>query len=302
MNRRIRLLGVPLDLGAGRRGVDMGPSALRIANIGPALQGLGFDVVDGGNVFVPQREEETTGDPGLRFLEPIAGVCRTLYERTLAAALDGALPVVLGGDHSLAMGSVAAMSEAARRSGERLGVVWLDAHADMNTSSSTPSGNVHGMPLACLLGRGHPSLTGIGGPAASVEPADVALIGVRAIDRQEAASIGATGVRAWTMRDIDHHGIAAAVAEALDALAHCDRLHVSFDVDFLDPGIAPGVGTRVRGGPNYRESHLTMELLASSGRVGSVDVVELNPILDRENTTAELAVELVASLFGRTIL
>jgi arginase len=299
---RIRLLGVPLDLGAGRRGVDMGPSALRIAGIARELAALGFAVEDGGNVHVPQREEEPTGDPHLRFLGPISQVCEDLYQRTLEAVQQGAMPVVLGGDHSLAMGSVPAVAAAAREAGERVGVVWLDAHGDMNTPSTSPSGNVHGMPLACVLGSGHPSLTGIGGPGASIEPGDVALIGVRAIDRQEAAAIRARGVRTWTMRDIDHHGIGAAVKAAVESLSHCDRLHISFDVDFLDPSIAPGVGTRVRGGPSYREAHLVMELLADSGKVRSADVVELNPILDRENTTGELAVELVASLFGRSIL
>ncbi len=302
MKRALRLIGVPLDLGAGRRGVDMGPSALRIAGIADDLRRLGFDVHDVGNVAVPQREEAAVGDPALRFLEPIAQVCRALHDRTLEACLDGAVPVVLGGDHSLAMGSVPAAAEAARRAGGRVGVIWLDAHGDMNTPGTTPSGNVHGMPLACVLGDGHPTLTGIGGPGPAVRPEDVALIGVRAIDRQEAAAIRATGVRTWTMRDIDHDGVAATMTAALAALAHCDRLHVSFDVDFLDPGIAPGVGTRVRGGPNYREAHLVMELLAESGKVRSADVVELNPILDSENTTGELVVELVGSLFGRTIL
>jgi arginase len=302
MTRRIRLLGVPLDLGAGRRGVDMGPSALRIAGIARELERLGCRVEDGGNVVVPQREEEDTGDATLRYLEPIVQVCRALYDRTLAAALDGRVPVVLGGDHSLAMGSVPAMAEAARRDGGRLGLVWLDAHGDMNTPATSPSGNIHGMPLACLLGSGAPALISIGGPGPAVSPEDVALIGVRAIDRQEAAAIRATGVQAWTMRDIDHDGMGATLTAALEALAHCDRIHVSFDVDFLDPRIAPGVGTRVRGGPDYREAHLVMEMLADSGKVGSVDVVELNPILDQENVTAELAVELVASLFGRAIL
>lgn len=300
--KAVRLLGVPLDLGAGRRGVDMGPSALRIAGIAQELKELGFDVEDGGNVFVPQREEEASGDPTLRFLGPIAQVCRALYDRTLQACLEGRMPVVLGGDHSLAMGSVPAVAEAARREGGRVGVVWLDAHGDMNTPASSPSGNVHGMPLACILGSGHPALTGIGGPEPGVDPRDVALLGVRAIDRQEAEAIRATGVRTWTMRDVDQHGFAAVLQEAIAALAHCDRLHVSFDVDFLDPGIAPGVGTRVRGGPNYREAHLVMELLAETGKVRSVDIVELNPILDTENATGRLAVELVGSLFGRSIL
>lgn len=301
--RALELIGVPIDLGAGRRGVDMGPSALRIARIRETLTALGHDVVDAGNVDVPQRETLETGAPELRFLGPIATVCKDLYAATRSAIDRQRIPIVMGGDHSVAMGSIAAVADACRARGERLGVIWLDAHGDMNGPATTPSGNIHGMPLACLLGRGAEPLTTIADRVPAIDAPDVALIGIRAIDRPEAEVIRASGVRTWTMRDIDEHGVRTVLGDAIEDLRRsCDVLHVSFDVDFLDPGIAPGVGTRVRGGPNYREAHLCMELLADSGVVRSVDVVELNPILDRENASAELAVELLASLFGKRIL
>ena len=299
----LRLLGVPLDLGAGRRGVDMGPSALRIAGIAERLSALGRTVEDLGNISVPQRETIALGSTDQRYADAIGAVCQRVFDAVTAACDGGGVPVILGGDHSLAAGSVAALADVARADGGRLGVVWLDAHGDMNTPQTTGSGNVHGMPLACLLGDGPPSMTGFSKRSPALEAEDVALIGIRAIDDAEAASIRGTGVHAFTMRDVDERSIRNIIQEALDALLHrCDRLHVSFDVDFLDPSIAPGVGTRVRGGPNYREAHLVMEMLADTGLVRSVDVVELNPILDRENETAELSVELLESLFGKQIL
>jgi arginase len=297
--QHLRLIGVPLDLGAGRRGVDMGPSALRIAGVGEALAAIGHNVEDIGNLLVAQREELVVGDPKLRYLAPIADVCRRLHAVAAAAVEEEAIPIALGGDHSLAVGSVSGVSDAYRRKGERVGVIWLDAHGDMNTAATTPSGNVHGMPLSALMGDGPEGLTSIGG---RIEPNDVALVGIRAIDEGEARTIRQRGVHAWTMRDVDGLGLSGAVTAAIDALSHCDWLHVSFDVDYLDPTIAPGVGTRVRGGPNYREAHLTMELLAETERVRGIDVVELNPILDRENASAELAVELLQSLLGKRIL
>lgn len=301
--RAVRLIGVPLDLGAGRRGVDMGPSALRIAGVAEALRSLGCDVDDQGNVPVPGREGLDVGDPELRYLPQIATVCRHLYERTRAALEAGRVPIVLGGDHSLAMGSAAAAADAARADGGRLGLIWLDAHGDMNTGATSPSGNVHGMPLAALIGDGATPLTTIGERSPAVDPQDVALIGIRHIDSEEADAIVATGVNAFTMRNVDERGIRGVVEAALAALLpRCDRLHVSFDIDFVDPSIAPGVGTRVLGGPTYRESHFVMEMLADTGLVRSVDVVELNPCLDHENATARLAVELVTSLFGKRIL
>ncbi len=281
----------------------MGPSALRIAHIGETLAALGHDVKDAGNIDVPQRETADEGAADLRFLGPITQVCRSLYAATRSAVERQRIPIVLGGDHSVAMGSVAAVADAARARGERLGLIWLDAHGDMNGPATTPSGNIHGMPLACLLGRGAEALTSIAEQIPAVEPTDVALVGIRAIDESESQHILASGVRVWTMRAIDEHGIRVVIGDAIEDLRRrCDVLHISFDVDFLDPVIAPGVGTRVRGGPNYREAHLCMELLADSGLVRSVDIVELNPILDRENASAELAVELLASLFGKRIL
>ncbi len=299
----VRLIGVPLDLGAGRRGVDMGPSSLRIAGIASALQGLGCRVEDAGNIDVPQRETLGFGDDKLRFLGPISQVCRRLYQATTDALNEGLLPVILGGDHSLAIGSIAAAADAARAQGGRLGVFWLDAHGDMNTGRTTVSGNIHGMPLACLMGEGVETLTSVASRIPALDPEDVVLMGIRSIDDSESENIRRTGVHTVTMRNIDERGLRVVLSEAIERLLkHCDRLHVSFDVDFLDPSIAPGVGTRVRGGPNYREAHLVMEILADTGRVSSLDIVEVNPILDRENSTSELAVELVASLFGRRIL
>jgi arginase len=302
-DRTIRLLGVPLDLGAGRRGVDMGPSALRLAHLTPALQNLGISVEDGGNIDVPQRETLEEGAADRRFLGPIADVCRRLADATARTLDAGQLPLVLGGDHSLAVGSVAAAADHARRRGERLGLVWLDAHGDMNTPGTSPTGNVHGMPLSCILGDGPKEMLALSPRVPIVDPADVALIGIRALDRRESETVRRSGVQAWTMRDVDERGVRGVLGDAVDRLLRrCTRIHVSFDVDFLDPSIAPGVGTRVRGGPTYREAHLTMELLADTGLVTSVDVVELNPILDRENETAELVVELLGSLFGKRIL
>ena len=299
----IRLLGVPLDLGAGRRGVDMGPSALRLANLAQTLRNLGIRVEDGGNVIVPQRETLEEGDKSLRFLGPIATICHELAEMTRASLDAGAVPLVLGGDHSLAVGSVSAAADHARAHGERLGLVWLDAHGDMNTAGTSPTGNVHGMPLSCIIGDGPKEMLGVSHRIPAVDPGDVALIGIRALDQRESETVRRSGVNAWTMRDVDEKGVRGVMNEAVDRLLRrCTRLHVSFDVDFLDPSIAPGVGTRVRGGPTYREAHLTMELLADTGLVTSVDVVELNPILDRENDTAELVVELLCSLFGKRIL
>lgn len=301
--RPVQLIGAPMDLGAGRRGVDMGPSALRIAGVAEALRELGWSVHDGGNVPVPQRETLEPGDDRLRYAEPIAGVCADVALRTREAVEDGALPVVLGGDHSVALGSISGVVAGARQRGERVGVVWLDAHGDMNTERTSPSGNVHGMPLACLLGDGDDRLCPVGDQGPVLAASDVALIGLRAIDSEEARVIRASGVGVYTMRDLDERGLRAVVSEALAVLVRrCDRLHVSFDVDFVDPSIAPGVGTRVRGGPTYREAHLCMELLADTGLVGSLDVVELNPTLDCENRTAELSVDLIASLFGKQIL
>ncbi|MDF1522068.1 MAG: arginase [Trueperaceae bacterium] len=295
----VQLFGSPMDLGAGRRGVDMGPSALRLARLGPTLVALGHRVDDLGNVDVPIAEATTTPDEvGARFVASIADVTRRLAD-AVAGAAPGAIPVVLGGDHAVSMGSIAGVVRRAR--GDRVGVLWIDAHADLNTPQTSPSGNVHGMPLAHLLGHGDPRLlAAIGAPP--LHPRDVAFLGLRSVDPAERAFIHAHGLTAWTMSDLDRIGMAAATGAALEALAHVDHLHVSFDADALDPVVAPGVGTPVAGGLGYREAHLLMELLASSGRVGSVDLVEVNPILDERNASARVMVELAASLFGRTIL
>jgi arginase len=288
-----------MDLGAGRRGVDMGPSALRLARLGPTLAALGHRVDDLGNIEVPIAEATASPDDvGARFVASIADVTRRLAD-AVASAASGAIPVVLGGDHAVSMGSIAGVVRRAR--GARVGVLWIDAHADLNTPQTSPSGNVHGMPLAHLLGHGDPRLlAAIGTPP--LHPRDVAFLGLRSVDPAERAFIHAHGLTAWTMSDLDRIGMAAATEAALAVLAHVDHLHVSFDADALDPAVAPGVGTPVAGGLGYREAHLLMELLASSGRVGSVDLVEVNPILDERNASARVMVELAASLFGRTIL
>ncbi len=296
--RDIHLLGVPMDLGAGRRGVDMGASALRLARLGDTLTQLGHRVRDLGNVEVPVAESVSHGTGSARYGDAIAAVCATV-----AAAVAGlpaaSVPVVLGGDHAVSLGSVAG---AVRRAPERrTGVLWIDAHADLNTPATSPSGNVHGMPLALLLGHGDERLrTATGIPPLRTE--DVVLLGLRSVDPEERRFIREHGVTALTMSDVDRDGIADVTRTALAALAHVDALHVSFDADVLDPAVAPGVGTPVPGGLGYREAHLLMELLHESGRVSSVDLVEVNPILDQSNRTAGVVVELAASLFGRTIL
>ena len=292
----IRVLGVPMDLGAGRRGVDMGPSAIRVARLARALADLGHDVADLGNVEVPVPE--ATSDPDdLHYLGAIAAACIRARE-VLDGLPEHAVPVVLGGDHSISMGSVAGVC----RPGRRTGVIWVDAHADLNTPDTSPSGNVHGMPLAHLLGHGEPRLLDIWGGGAMLEPRDVVFIGLRSLDGDERVFVRRNGIRAFTMKDIDRRGIAEVAGEALEHLAGADRIHVSFDADALDPDLAPGVGTPVAGGLTYREAHLLMELCADAGRVGSCDLIEVNPILDIENRTAAIMVEMAESLFGKKIL
>jgi arginase len=296
--RDLHLLGVPMDLGAGRRGVDMGASALRLARLGDTLTQLGHRVRDLGNVEVPVAESVSHGAGSTRYGEAIADVCATVA--TAVAGLPAAVvPLVLGGDHAVALGSVAGAVRHAP--GRRTGVLWIDAHADLNTPATSPSGNVHGMPLALLLGHGDERLRA----ATGIQPLrteDVVLLGLRSVDPEERRFIREHGVTALTMSDVDRNGIAEVTRAALAALAHVDTLHVSFDADVLDPSVAPGVGTPVPGGLGYREAHLLMELLHESRRVSSVDLVEVNPILDQSNRTARVVVELAASLFGRTIL
>jgi arginase len=298
----LSLLGVPLDLGAARRGVEMGPSAVRLAQLAPRLERLGHDVIDTGDVPVPTRETLRLGR-GIDYLPIITSVCRDVAQRTEAIVREGRIPIVLGGDHSLAAGSVAGVANALAARGQRLGVIWLDAHADLNTPESTLSGNVHGMPVAHLLGHGDPAMIALASPAPAVRPEHVVIIGARDLDQAERNHARQFGVTVYTMRDIDERGLRTILAEAIAKVSiGTDGLHVSLDLDFVDPRDAPGVGTPVRGGVTYREAHLAMETLWDSGRVVSLDLVEVNPVLDRFNQTAELAVELMASAFGQRIL
>ena len=301
--RALQLIGVPLDLGSGRRGVDMGPSALRIAELGPRLAALGHVVVDQGDLRHPVRETRAPDRSQKKYIGEIARVCRQLYQSAAAALADSATPVVIGGDHSLAAGSVAATAANARRRRRALGLLWVDAHADMNTPSTSTSGNVHGMPLAALLGLEPAELAGIGDFTPVIRPDRVALVGVRSLDKREKELVRAAGVHLFTMSDIDRIGLARVTRRAL---AHILRgnadLHVSFDLDVCDPAIAPGVGTPVRGGLSYREAHMLMELVADTGRVRALDLVEVNPVLDTHNMTAQLGVELALSAFGQQIL
>ncbi|WP_129628692.1 arginase [Candidatus Oscillochloris fontis] len=296
----IALLGVPIDLGAGRRGVDMGPSAMRYTGLQQRIAALGHRVCDLGNLLTPMIETGAAlgDDQRLRYLEPISSVCAELADRVAHCVSQGQLPLILGGDHSVAIGSV---SGSAR--GRDLGLIWIDAHADFNTAETTPSGNIHGMSLAALSGRGHPRLTGLAGRVPAIPPDQIALVAVRDLDPLERAALRTSGIHTFTMHDIDRRGMAAVMEQAISVIRRQGMgYHVSLDLDVIDPNIAPGVGTPVLGGISYREAHLAMELLAQAGGLCSLDVVEVNPILDIHNATAELAVELVLSALGRRIL
>jgi arginase len=300
--RPVDLIGVPLDLGAGRRGVDMGPSAIRIAGLQARLADLGHVVVDRGDVPVPIPESIPVTGEQKRYIAEITVVCRRLAELTYAAAAAGRVPVSIGGDHSLAAGSVAGSARALREQQGDLGLLWVDAHADMNTPETSPSGNVHGMPLAACLGWGPAELVAIAG-GASVRPENVALIGIRDLDGRERERVRRSGVLAYTMSDIDRRGMGAILDEVLGAFATRTRgLHLSIDMDGLDPEIVPGVGTPVLGGLSYREAHLLCEMVAESGRLASLDLVELNPIFDVRNHSAEVGAGLVLSALGQVIL
>jgi arginase len=306
--RAIAIIGAPLDLGAGRRGVDMGPSAVRVAGLGSRLTALGHDVSDLGNV--PVAQAESVGDAGpneAKYLPQIAATCERLGELAGQALADGKTPLVLGGDHSIAIGTAAVVSRFFRESNRAIGMLWLDAHADMNTPESSPTGNVHGMPLACCVGMGPRELARMFGFSPKVNPANVALVGIRNVDRLEAQTVRATGVRVFTMREIDERGMPAVIEEAIGiatqgATQGTAGFHLSFDMDFVDPQYAPGVGTPVRGGATYREAHLAMEVICDSGKVVSMEVVEVNPVIDEVNRTADLAVELILSAMGKKIL
>lgn len=304
MKHSVAIIGAPLDLGQGRRGVDMGPSAVRVAGLGQRLTELGYSVTDLGNIHVSQPESVADAGPAnARFLEPIAHSCETLARIVSQALADGHSPVVLGGDHSIAAGTVAGVSQFFRNQKQRIGLLWIDAHADMNTPDSSPSGNVHGMPLACIAGLGPAPLVELLGFSPKVDPARIVLVGLRDVDQLERGAVKSLGVRAFTMRDIDERGMRAVMTEAM-AIANdgADGFHLSLDMDFVDPQYAPGVGTPVRGGATYREAHLAMEMICDSSRMLSMEVVEVNPVLDQHNRTAELAVELILSATGKRIL
>jgi arginase len=299
----IAILGAPLDLGAGRRGVDMGPSAIRVARLNARIAALGYHVSDLGNVAVEQPESRPVGDERARYLKEITVTCSRIARAVERALHEGAFPLVLGGDHSVAVGTVAGVSRHFRRRKEAIGLIWLDAHADMNTPETSPSGNVHGMPLACCIGHGPPELSQIFGYAPKVRPRNVALVGVRDVDQLEQPHVRESGVTVFTMREIDERGMQAVMLEAMRIAGdETAGYHVSVDMDGVDPREAPGVGTPVRGGITYREAHLAMEMIGDSRRMLSMEVVEVNPVLDEANRTAELAVELVLSAMGKKIL
>jgi arginase len=300
----ISLIGAPTDIGAGARGASMGPEALRVAGIREALQGLGMQVKDCGNLQGPANPWLPAVD-GFRHLNEVVQWNAVLHEAMLAELSAGQLPIMLGGDHCLGIGSISAVAKHCKARGKKLRVLWLDAHADFNTATLTPSGNIHGMPVACLCGQGPAELVGIGGFSASkpaLNPKEIRQIGIRSVDAGEKKLVHDMGIEVFDMRYIDEMGMRHAMELALALMDGNTHLHVSLDVDFLDPDIAPGVGTTVRGGPTYREAQLCMEMIADTGRLASLDIVELNPAFDIRNRTAELAVDLVESLFGKSTL
>lgn len=301
---KIRIIGVPSDLGASRRGVDMGPSALRIANIGPRLTALGFDVEDVGNVPVTVRESITRPQEShIKFLPEITEVSKQVKERVYQALKDGRRPLTLGGDHSFAIGSAAGVTKFYGEKKKKVGIIWIDAHGDINTPETSGSGNIHGMPLAHILGRGTKELLALGEKTPMIESGHAVLIGIRDLDAGERKMIQELGIRAFTMRDIDEMGMRAVMQEAIRAATNGTvGFHLSFDVDSMDPTVAPGVGTGVKGGMTYREGHLAMEILHDSGKILSMDITEVNPVLDISNQTADLAVEIALSAFGKRIL
>ena len=300
-NTKISLIGAPTDIGAGSRGASMGPEALRVANIAPVLSAHGLDVLDKGNVVGPNNPWLPPVD-GYRHLAEVVAWNRAVHEAVYAELQLDRLPILLGGDHCLGIGSISAVARHCRGSGKKLRVLWLDAHADFNTSVLTPSGNIHGMPVACLCGHGPQELVEIGGTVPAISPKAVRQIGIRSVDAGEKRFVHQVGLEVFDMRYIDEKGMRETMELALATLDDKTHLHVSFDVDFLDPDIAPGVGTTVPGGPTYREAQLCMEMIADTGRLASLDVVELNPALDIRNKTAALAVDLIESLFGKSTL
>ncbi|MBI3650786.1 MAG: arginase [Acidobacteria bacterium] len=303
MKKSVKIIGVPMDLGAGRRGVDMGPSAIRIAGVNQAIALQGFAVADAGNVHVHPPEAMTATNPRAHYLKEIAEASEELAQMVEAALVEGAIPVILGGDHSIAIGSVAGVASYYQKQNQKIGIVWLDAHTDVNTPDSTPSGNIHGMPLAALLGRGAKELTEVAGFAPKVLPENTVIIGARSIDPPERELLKALNIRVITMSEMDERGMADVIQEAAALAANGTvGFHVTMDMDFIDPFYAPGVGTPERGGATYRESHLAMEKLADTGKVLSIEITEVNPLYDTSNQTGTLAVELILSALGKKIL
>ncbi|WP_180682970.1 arginase [Tepidicella baoligensis] len=301
ITRTVALVGAPTDVGAGARGASMGPEALRVADIGVALQRQGVEVIDRGNLHGPDNPWQPPVD-GYRHLEAVVAWNQQVYQAVLHELHQGHLPLLLGGDHALAIGSLSAVARHCREQGRRLRVLWLDAHADFNTSALTPSGNLHGMPVACLCGFGPEALTTLSGQSPALTPESIRQIGIRSVDPGEKRFVHEQGLEVFDMRYIDEHGMRHTMERALAGVGPDVHLHVSFDIDFLDPDIAPGVGTPVPGGPTYREAQLCMEMIADTGCLASLDIMELNPAWDRRNTTAALAVDLIESLFGKSTL
>jgi len=301
MNNKISLIGAPTDIGAGSRGASMGPEALRVAHIASVLAAQGLDVLDRGNLVGPNNPWLPPVD-GYRHLAEVTAWNQSVHDAVYAELVDGRLPILLGGDHCLGIGSISAVARHCRTVGKKLRVLWLDAHADFNTNTLTPSGNIHGMPVACLCGHGPQALIEMSGQVPAISPKWIRQIGIRSVDEGEKRFVHEQDLEVFDMRYIDEMGMRAAVELALALVDPNTHLHVSFDVDFLDPVIAPGVGTTVRGGPNYREAQLCMEMIADTGHLASLDVMELNPALDERNRTAEVAVDLIESLFGKSTL
>lgn len=299
----VHVIGVPMDLGSGRRGVDMGPSAIRIAGLHDRLKDLGNRVIDDGDLDIKNMEEIRVGEMKARYLKEIVRASKMLATKVEKIMTAGHFPLVLGGDHSIAIGTVSGIASYCKRKRKKLGVIWIDAHGDINTPSTSPSGNIHGMPLAALLGLGPKDLSGIGGTFKKVDPKNVALVATRSLDDGEKRHLKQTGVHVFTMADIDRQGIHRVMKKALSHVTDgTDFVHVSMDLDAVDPTVAPGVGTPVKGGLDYREAHLIMEFVSDSGVMTSMEVVEINPILDEHNSSAVFAVELMQSAFGKKIL
>ncbi|HKG23899.1 MAG TPA: arginase [Blastocatellia bacterium] len=303
MKKKVKIIGVPMDLGAGRRGVDMGPSAIRVAGLNQSIAMLGHQVSDGGNIHVAPPESIPQESARARYLPEISAACEELAARVEEALEDGALPVILGGDHSIAIGSVAGLAAYYRKRDQRVGIIWLDAHSDINTPRDSPSGNIHGMPLAALLGHGAKELTDVAGFAPKVLPENTVIIGARSVDPGERELLKSLNIRVFTMSELDERGMGPVIKDAIEiASRNTAGIHVTFDMDFMDPFYAPGVGTPERGGATYRESHLAMEKMADSGKVLAVELAEVNPLFDTANQTGQLAVELILSALGKKIL